>query len=59
MCANKKVATENEMKDAEEKIEEMKQKKESLFVSGRKTHKITPGRMRQDELKAQQMTLKN
>jgi hypothetical protein len=44
MYANKKVAMENEMKDAEEKIEEIKQEKELVFVSGRRTHLEKPGR---------------
>ena len=50
------VDMENEMKEAQEKIEEMKKEKESLFVSSRRTHIVTPGRLRQDELKAQLMT---
>ena len=54
--ANEIVAMENEMKEAKEKIEEMKKEKELLFVSSRQTHIVTPGRLRQDELKAQQMT---
>jgi hypothetical protein len=40
---------ENERKEAQEKIEEMK-KGERVVVS------VTPGRLRQDELKAQLMT---
>ncbi len=59
MYANKKVAMENEMKDAEEKIEEMKQEKDLLFVLGRRTHIVTPGRLRQDEMNAEQMSSKN
>ncbi len=52
MYANKKVATENEMKNAEEKIEEMKQEYELLFVSGRRTHLERPDRLKQDEMNA-------
>jgi hypothetical protein len=47
---------ENEMKEIQEKIEEMKKEKGSLFVSSRRTHIVTPGCLKQNELKAQQMT---
>ena len=43
---------ENEMKDAEEKIEEIKQEKELLFVSGRRTHLEKLGRLKQEEMNA-------
>ncbi len=46
---------ENEMKDAEEKIDEIKQEKELLFVSGRRTHLERPDRLEKDEMNAEQM----
>jgi pre-mRNA-splicing factor ATP-dependent RNA helicase DHX38/PRP16 len=50
--ANEVVAMENEMKEAQEKIEQMKKEKESSFVSSRNTNIITPGRIKDEELKA-------
>ena len=54
--ANEIVQMENEMKEAQEKLEEMKKEKESLFVSSRRTQIVTPGRIKQEEIKAALMT---
>ncbi len=54
--ANELVAMENEMKEAEEKIQLMKKEKESVFISSRRTQIITPGRIKEEELKAALMT---
>jgi pre-mRNA-splicing factor ATP-dependent RNA helicase DHX38/PRP16 len=42
--ANEVVAMENEMKEAQEKFEQMKRDKETAFVSSRRTFIVTPGR---------------
>lgn len=42
--ANELVAMETEMKEAQDKLEEMKKEKESMFISSRRTQIITPGR---------------
>lgn len=42
--ANEMVAMENEMKEAQEKIEQMKKEREESFISSRKTFIVTPGR---------------
>lgn len=47
--ANELIAMESEMKEAQDKLEEMKTEKEKLFVSSRRTQIITPGRMKSEE----------
>ncbi len=42
--ANEMVAMENEMKEAQEKLEQMKKDKEQTFTSSRRTFIVTPGR---------------
>ena len=54
--ANEQVQMETEMKQAQEKIEEMKKEKESLYVSSRKTQIITPGRIKVEDKSAALMT---
>ncbi len=44
------------MKQAQEKLEQMKKEKESAFVSSRRTQIVTPGRMKSEELKAALLT---
>lgn len=50
--ANELVAMENEMKEAELKLEQMKKEKESSFISSRRTNIITPGRVKTDDIKS-------
>jgi pre-mRNA-splicing factor ATP-dependent RNA helicase DHX38/PRP16 len=50
--ANEQVQMETEMKQAQERIEEMRKEKESLYVSSRKTQIITPGRIKAEEKSA-------
>ena len=47
--ANELIAMESEMKEAQEKLQEMKTEKEKLFVSSRRTQIITPGRMKSEQ----------
>lgn len=51
--ANEVIAMENEMKEAQEKLEQMKKEKETSYVSSKRTHIITPGRGK-DEIKKKQ-----
>ncbi len=46
--ANELVAMENEMKEAQEKLEEMKKEKDAQFVSSRRTQIVTPGRGKEE-----------
>ena len=54
--ANELVAMENEMKEAQEKLEQMKKEKDSLFISSRRTQIVTPGRMKTEEAKTALLT---
>ena len=47
--ANEQVAMENEMREAQEKLEQRKKEKESTFVSSRRTQIITPGRLKEEQ----------
>ena len=47
--ANELIAMESEMKEAQERLQEMKTEKEKLFVSSRRTQIITPGRMKSEQ----------
>ena len=49
--ANEQVAMENEMKEAQEKLEQRKKEKELSYVSSRRTHIITPGGRLKEEQK--------
>jgi pre-mRNA-splicing factor ATP-dependent RNA helicase DHX38/PRP16 len=53
--ANEVIAMENEMKEAQEKIEQQKKERESMHISSRKTNIITPGRNK-DDIKKEMLT---
>lgn len=54
--ANELVAMETEMKEAQDKLEEMKKEKDSMFISSRRTQIITPGRVKAEDVKQQSQT---
>ncbi|RNA01392.1 pre-mRNA-splicing factor ATP-dependent RNA helicase PRP16 [Brachionus plicatilis] len=53
---NERIAMENEMKEAQEKIEQKEKEKEMSFVPSRRTQIITPGRANNEEIKKEAMT---
>lgn len=54
--ANEMVAMETEMRQAQEEIEQKKQEKDTAFVSSRKTFIVTPGRVKEEDLKKEMIT---
>lgn len=54
--ANEMVAMENEMKEAQEEIEQKKKEKETSFISSRKTFIVTPGRIKEEDIKKEMTT---
>lgn len=54
--ANEMVAMENEMRQAQEELEQKKKEKESAYISSRKTYIVTPGRVKEEDLKKEMFT---
>lgn len=54
--ANEMVAMENEMRQAQEELEQKKREKETSYVSSRKTFIVTPGRVKEEDLKKEIVT---
>lgn len=54
--ANEMVAMENEMRQAQEELEQKKKEKETSYVSSRKTYIVTPGRVKEEDVKKEMIT---